>query len=116
MGCVFIGVGALLVRSLGVLVTGLGMIAGQLLGSLGLDLVFPAPGTVVALPTVLGTMLTLAAIILATLPWPGARSSGTRSRAGRLGGAASCTAITCVSLRPVLRLSAPSGNQPGFRG
>ena len=35
MGCVFIGLGALLVRSLGVLVTGLGMIAGQLLGSLG---------------------------------------------------------------------------------
>ncbi|MCU1553633.1 MAG: Transporter family-2 protein [Arthrobacter sp.] len=70
MGCIFIGVGALLVRSLGVLVTGLGMISGQLLGSLGLDLAFPAPGTVVALPTVLGTMLTLAAIILATLPWP----------------------------------------------
>ena len=41
LGCVFIGVGALLVRSLGVLVTGLGMIAGQLLGSLGLDLVSP---------------------------------------------------------------------------
>ncbi|SDP08153.1 transporter family-2 protein [Arthrobacter sp. ok909] len=70
LGCVFIGVGALLVRSLGVLVTGLGMIAGQLLGSLGLDLVFPVPGTVVALPTVLGTLLTLGAIILATLPWP----------------------------------------------
>jgi transporter family-2 protein len=70
MGCIFIAVGALLVRSLGVLVTGLGMISGQLLGSLGLDLAFPAPGTVVALPTVLGTVLTLAAIILATLPWP----------------------------------------------
>ena len=70
MGCVFIGVGALLVRSLGVLVTGLGMISGQLLGSLGLDVAFPAPGTVVALPTVLGTILTLAAIVLATLPWP----------------------------------------------
>jgi len=70
MGCVFIGLGALLVRSLGVLVTGLGMIAGQLLGSLALDLVFPAPGTIVAPATVLGTLLTLAAIILATLPWP----------------------------------------------
>src|SRR6476661_244795 len=70
LGCIFIGIGALLVRSLGVLVTGLGMIAGQLLGSLGLDLAFPAPGTVVALPTVLGTLLTLGAIILATLPWP----------------------------------------------
>jgi len=70
LGCIFIGIGALLVRSLGVLVTGLGMIAGQLLGSLGLDLVLPAPGTVVAPATVLGTLLTLAAIILAPLPWP----------------------------------------------
>lgn len=70
MGCVFIGLGALLVRSLGVLVTGLGMIAGQLLGSLGLDLLVPAPGTIVAPATVLGTVLTLAAIIVATLPWP----------------------------------------------
>src|SRR6478735_1023209 len=70
MGCVFIGLGALLVRSLGVLVTGLGMIAGQLLGSLALDLVLTAPGTVVAPATVLGTLLTLGAIILATLPWP----------------------------------------------
>ncbi|MFF1882442.1 DMT family transporter [Pseudarthrobacter sp. NPDC058196] len=70
MGCVFIGLGALLVRSLGVLVTGLGMIAGQLLGSLALDLSLPAPGTVVAPATVLGTLLTLGAIILATLPWP----------------------------------------------
>jgi bacterial/archaeal transporter family-2 protein len=70
MGCIFIAVAAMLVRSLGVLVTGLGTISGQLLGSLGLDLAFPAPGTVVALPTVLGTVLTLAAIVLATLPWP----------------------------------------------
>jgi transporter family-2 protein len=70
MGCVFIGLGALLVRSLGVLVTGLGMIAGQLLGSLGLDLLVPAPGSIVAPATILGTVLTLAAIILATLPWP----------------------------------------------
>ncbi|WP_211877994.1 DMT family transporter [Pseudarthrobacter albicanus] len=70
MGAIFIGVGALLVRSLGVLVTGLGMIAGQLLGSLALDVVLPVPGTVVAPPTVLGTILTLAAIVLATLPWP----------------------------------------------
>ncbi len=79
MGCVFIGLGALLVRSLGVLVTGLGMIAGQLLGSLALDVILPAPGSVVAPATVLGTILTLAAIILATLPWPrGALHSGHR--------------------------------------
>lgn len=70
MGCIFIGLAALLVRGLGVLVTGLGMIAGQLLGSLALDFVVPAAGTTVALPTILGTVLTLAAIIVATLPWP----------------------------------------------
>ncbi|MFJ5955681.1 DMT family transporter [Paenarthrobacter sp. NPDC092416] len=70
MGCLFIGLAALLVRSLGVLTTGLGMIAGQLVGSLVLDVVIPSPGAVVALPTVLGTVLTLAAIIVATLPWP----------------------------------------------
>jgi transporter family-2 protein len=39
-------------------------------GSLVLDVVIPSPGAVVALPTVLGTVLTLAAIIVATLPWP----------------------------------------------
>ncbi|WP_028281551.1 DMT family transporter [Arthrobacter sp. H5] len=70
MGCVFIGVGALLVRSLGVLLTGLGMIAGQLVGSLVLDLLVPTPGTVIALATVAGPVLTLGAIVLTTLPWP----------------------------------------------
>ena len=78
MGCVFIAVAAFLVRSLGVLVTGLGMIAGQLLGSLALDLALPAPGTVVALPTVLGTLLTLAAIVLASLPWSRGTLKGQR--------------------------------------
>ncbi len=78
MGCVFIGLGALLVRSLGVLVTGLGMIAGQLLGSLALDVMLPAPGTVVVPATVLGTVMTLGAIILATLPWPRGALRGRR--------------------------------------
>ena len=70
MGCVFIGLGALLVRTLGVLLTGLCMIGGQLVGSLLLDLVFPTPGTLVVFATIAGTLLTLAAIILTTLPWP----------------------------------------------
>lgn len=74
MGCVFIALGALLVRSLGVLLTGLCMIGGQLVGSLLLDLVVPAPGTIVVFATVAGTLLTLCAIILTTLPWP--RSPG----------------------------------------
>lgn len=70
LGCIYIGVGAVLVRSLGILLTGLGLIAGQLLGSLALDLVLPTPGSQVAVATVLGTLLTLAAIVVATLPWP----------------------------------------------
>ncbi len=70
MGCIFIALGALLVRSLGVLLTGLCMIGGQLVGSLLLDLVVPAPGTIVVFATVAGTLLTLGAIILTTLPWP----------------------------------------------
>nr|WP_026553983.1 DMT family transporter [Arthrobacter sp. 35W] len=70
LGCIYVGVTALLVRSLGVLLTGLGIIGGQLLGSLALDIVLPVPGSHVALATVLGTLLTLAAIVVATLPWP----------------------------------------------
>ena len=70
MGTVFVAVGNVLVRNLGVLLSGLGMIAGQLLGSLLLDVSFPVPGTVVTAATVLGTLLTLGAVVLATLPWP----------------------------------------------
>ncbi|GAB4099168.1 DMT family transporter [Sinomonas halotolerans] len=69
LGIVFIAAATVLVRHLGVLLTGLGMIAGQLLGSLALDVVVPAPGSVVALPTVIGTVATLGAMVLATLPW-----------------------------------------------
>ncbi|HEX2247106.1 MAG TPA: DMT family transporter [Arthrobacter sp.] len=70
IGCLFLALAAVLVRSLGVLLTGLGMIAGQVLGSLLLDAVFPAPGTIITTATVLGTLLTLVAMVLATLPWP----------------------------------------------
>ncbi|MFF2606071.1 DMT family transporter [Arthrobacter koreensis] len=75
MGCVFIGVSAMLVKTLGVLLTSLGLIGGQLVGSLLLDLFLPAPGSVVVAATVLGTALTLVAIVVATLPWnmPGFR-------------------------------------------
>ncbi|MER1997620.1 MAG: DMT family transporter [Arthrobacter sp.] len=75
MGCIFIGISAMLVKTLGVLLTSLGLIGGQLVGSLLLDLFLPAPGSVVVAATVLGTVLTLVAIIVATLPWnmPGFR-------------------------------------------
>lgn len=68
LGIVFIAVGALLVMQVGVLVAAMGMIAGQLLGSLVLDLVVPAPGSVVTTATVLGTAMTLLAVVVASLP------------------------------------------------
>ena len=80
MGIIFIALGALLVRSLGVLLTGLCMIGGQLVGSLLLDLVVPAPGTIVVFATVAGTLLTLAAIVLTTLPWPRRTGAPARGR------------------------------------
>lgn len=67
LGCVFIGFSAFLVKHLGVLLTGLGMICGQLVGSLLIDLIVPAPGTVISAATVAGTLLTLAAIALASV-------------------------------------------------
>jgi transporter family-2 protein len=70
LGCFFIVVAAAVVASLGVLLTGLGMIAGQLLGALLLDAFFPVPGSVITTATVLGTLLALVAMVLATLPWP----------------------------------------------
>lgn len=68
LGCVFIGVGAVLVTKVGVLVAAMGMIAGQLLGSLALDLLVPAPGSVVTIATVLGTLMTLVAVVVASVP------------------------------------------------
>ncbi|MCZ2404214.1 DMT family transporter [Paenarthrobacter sp. Z7-10] len=70
LGCLFVVLGGLLVKVIGVLQLGLGVISGQMLGSLVLDLSFPTPGTVVAPETIFGTVLTLAAVVLATLPWP----------------------------------------------
>ncbi len=75
LGCVYIGFASVLVRHLGVLLTGLSMIGGQLIGSLLLDALHPTPGNVIGAETVAGTILTLFAIALTTLPW-GERRSG----------------------------------------
>jgi transporter family-2 protein len=73
LGCLFVGITALVIKRLGVLVTSLSAIAGQLAGSLLLDVFVPAPGSVVSLATVLGTGLTLLAAGLAAV-------SGTRRK------------------------------------
>jgi transporter family-2 protein len=68
IGVVFIAGAAIVVRHLGVLLLGLGTIAGQLLTSLLLDLVVPSAGHVVVTTTVVGTILTLVAVAIAALP------------------------------------------------
>lgn len=67
LGCVFIGLSAFLVKHLGVLLTGLGMIAGQLVGSVLIDVAAPAPGALVNAATIGGTLLTLGAVGLASM-------------------------------------------------
>ncbi|MCT1607806.1 DMT family transporter [Nesterenkonia massiliensis] len=68
LGCMFIALGAVLVTKVGVLVAAMGMIAGQLVGSLLLDVLMPAPGSLVTFSTVAGTVLTLVAVVVASLP------------------------------------------------
>jgi transporter family-2 protein len=67
IGVIFIAGGAIAVRYLGVLLLGLGMISGQLIGSLVLDLVVPAEGHELGIPTVVSTIVTLLAVSLTIL-------------------------------------------------
>lgn len=73
LGCLFVGITALVVKRLGVLVTSLAAVGGQLSGSLLMDVLFPAPGSTVTAATVMGTVLTLLAVGLASIS--GARSA-----------------------------------------
>ena len=66
-GIVFIGGSAALVPHTGVLVLGLGSIAGQLLASLTLDVFAPVSDSGVSAGTVAGTLLALVAIAIVSL-------------------------------------------------
>ncbi|GAA2548744.1 hypothetical protein GCM10010435_17890 [Winogradskya consettensis] len=68
LGIVFIAVGAAVVRYTGVLLLGLGMIAGQVTGALLLDEVVPGDAGRPGWHTVVGTGLTLIAVGVAVLP------------------------------------------------
>ncbi len=68
IGAIFIGGAVIVVRVTGVLLLGLGSVAGQLLMSLVLDLVLPRAGQVVVASTVVGTVLTLVAVAIAAIP------------------------------------------------
>jgi transporter family-2 protein len=72
-GCLNLLISTVLLRRIGILLTGLSMIAGQLIGSLLLDWLLPAAGSLIYLETVLGTALTLVAIAMAAMPASGLR-------------------------------------------
>jgi transporter family-2 protein len=66
IGCVFIGVSAFLVSHTGLLVLGLGTVAGQLVGAVLLDVVVPGAGGV-HWTTVAGAALALVAVAIASI-------------------------------------------------
>ena len=59
---------AVVVRRLGVLVLGLGTIAGQLAAAVALDAAFPAAGHPLQLTTILGCAVALVAMVIAAVP------------------------------------------------
>jgi transporter family-2 protein len=67
-GVIFISAAASVVRVVGVFVLGLGTIAGQLIASLFIDLFLPAADKAVTLQVVAGTVLALAAVVIAAVP------------------------------------------------
>ncbi|WP_329476241.1 DMT family transporter [Kribbella sp. NBC_01484] len=67
-GVIFISAAAAVVRVVGVFVLGLGTIAGQLIASLFIDLFLPAADKAVTFPVVAGTVLALAAVVIAAVP------------------------------------------------
>lgn len=68
IGAMFIGLGIVVVKRTGVLLLGLGAIAGQLLTSLTLDIVAPVSSRDIAVSTIVGTALTLVAVAIAAMP------------------------------------------------
>ncbi|WP_433265606.1 DMT family transporter [Actinosynnema sp. CS-041913] len=68
LGIVTIGTAVVAVRWSGVLLVGLGQVAGQLVGAVAVDLIAPAAGERLAAVTVVGTVLTLVAVAVAALP------------------------------------------------
>ena len=67
-GVVFISLAAFVVRITGVLLLGLGAVAGQLVGALVLDGLVPSGAVRLDVLTVVGTLLTLVAVSIAALP------------------------------------------------
>ncbi len=64
LGAFVVVIGATAVQTLGILRVGLAMVAGQMAGALVIDLVAPAPGEAVTAATVIGVVLTMAAVVV----------------------------------------------------
>ena len=69
IGCIFIAGAAVVVRTTGVLMLGLGIVAGQLVCALALDLLAPSAGHPIGVTTVVGSALALVAVIIAAMRW-----------------------------------------------
>jgi transporter family-2 protein len=69
IGCIFIAGAAVVVRTTGVLMLGLGIVAGQLVCALLLDLLAPSDGHQIGVTTVAGTALALVAVVIAAVRW-----------------------------------------------
>lgn len=80
LGCLFVGITVMAIKRLGVLVTSLAAVGGQLIGSLLLDVLAPAAGSSVSPATVMGTILTLLAVALASLAGHRKSTAGTREK------------------------------------
>ncbi|TFC72569.1 DMT family transporter [Cryobacterium sp. TMS1-20-1] len=69
IGCIFIAGAALVVRTTGVLMLGLCIVAGQLLCALALDLLAPTQRHPLGVTTLAGTALALVAVVIAAVRW-----------------------------------------------
>jgi bacterial/archaeal transporter family-2 protein len=67
-GVAFVTLAAVVVRITGVLLLGLGSVAGQLIAALLLDALTPTGDVHLSAATVVGTLLTLAAVVVAAVP------------------------------------------------
>ncbi len=69
MGCIFIAVAAAIVRTTGVLMLGLCIVAGQLVCALALDVLAPTAGHPLTVTTVVGAGVALVAVVIAAVRW-----------------------------------------------
>lgn len=79
-GCIFIAAQTVIVRTTGVLLMGLSVLAGQLVASVAFDVLVPVTGDALHVVTVVGTGLVLVAVLIAAIPAPRGRSGRAAQR------------------------------------